>query len=109
MMPDDASLLVRLRDLAERALALRPLDRAEFAALDQQLARARARPVADGVRTIDLHTSVLAQAIARLDDARRIGDERDLELWAQAIGLILPRVRTDLWKAIEQRNARPTP
>lgn len=106
-MNDVAKLLSRLVEWAELVIqrGYHTTERTSgLELLQADVAAARRTPVVDGPRLIDDHTEVLAQTLLRLEQARRANSDKDVLLWSQLAGLILPRVRADLADALMVRS-----
>jgi hypothetical protein len=110
-MSDNATVLTRLIDIADAVLCRgRRLEDTEVNAIQAEVEVARGSPT-EHKRVVDHHTVALMTAVRELNHARHFGGKRDADviLWSQVAGVILPRVRADLFEALEQRNMRPTP
>ncbi|MFA6267656.1 MAG: hypothetical protein WC670_18310 [Pseudolabrys sp.] len=106
-MSDAGTLLQRLILNAEAAISMRPVDElAQIEALCNDLLTWFDRP-ADGERVVHRYTIQMAEALACAVYARRQGRAHAEPIWFRIIGVILPDVRADFGKAIEQRK-RPT-
>lgn len=107
-MKDMASDLQRLVVACENVLALRPAgEQDELDDICNNILAWFAAPT-DSERLVHRYTLQLAEAMNCAAQSRRHGRAYAEQIYFRIVGVILPDVRTDFSKAIEQRN-RPTP
>lgn len=106
-MKDNAALLQDLIVASEHALGLRsPGEPAAVATLVDEIAAAVNRP-ADIERVMHDYTSMLACSVMLAAKVIRYRGAHQAPVYFRVIGTILPDVRADFGRAIEQRK-RPT-
>lgn len=106
---DDVSVLSRLIDHAILAVSVRPNPEQALLDANFDMVRAAAQRPSEGNRAIDDHTVLFATAIKLCDKALHTHQRGAATKFIRVIGALLPDIRDDLSRAIENRKARPTP
>lgn len=105
---DDASVLLRLVECAQRVLALHPThERERIDTLCDDVRRAIERPC-DGERVMHDEMHLFAQAIVLSDAALHAFDRKRAMRINRAIAALLPDIQEAGHRAMVLRNARPT-
>lgn len=103
MTTDVATVLQRLL-LAGEAVVTQRDPGIDCKALWEDVMDWRDKP-ADRERVVHSYTTMCAQSVWRAAETRH---DRRGDVYRRMVGLLLPEIRVDFGKAIEQRN-RPTP
>ena len=106
---DDVHALTTL--IAHATLAVSMRANPDQAALDvsiEMVIAANRRP-AEAARAIDNHTVLFAHALKHCDIALNKHQREAAMKFVRVVGVMLPDIRDDLARALENRRARPTP